>query len=76
MLEFCVDIVLYFIRNPFGVASIHCKAGKGRTGTMIICYLIFSGLCKDSEEAIAHYGRMRSKNNKVKLVKIKFIYYI
>jgi len=65
MLEFCIDISLYFLRVPDGVAAIHCKAGKGRTGTMIICYLIFSGLFDDIDLAIAHYGINRSKNEKV-----------
>jgi phosphatidylinositol-3,4,5-trisphosphate 3-phosphatase/dual-specificity protein phosphatase PTEN len=67
MLDFCVDISLYFIKHPSGVAAIHCKAGKGRTGLMIICYLIFSGLCNTAEEAIDHYGKMRTKDNKVSI---------
>ena len=65
ILDFCVDIVLYFLKNPYGVAAIHCKAGKGRTGVMIICYLIFTELFKTSEEAIQHYGKMRTYNGKV-----------
>ena len=50
--------------NPKGVAAIHCKAGKGRTGVMIVCYLIFSGLCETSGDALAHYASQRTLNNK------------
>ena len=64
ILDFCVDICLYLTCNPRGVAAIHCKAGKGRTGVMIVCYLIFSGLCRNSDEALAHYARQRTLNNK------------
>ena len=64
ILDFCVDICLYLTSNPRGVAAIHCKAGKGRTGVMIVCYLIFSGLCQTSDEALAHYARQRTLNNK------------
>ena len=64
ILDFCVDICLYLTCNPRGVAAIHCKAGKGRTGVMIVCYLIFSGLCQNSDEALAHYARQRTLNNK------------
>jgi phosphatidylinositol-3,4,5-trisphosphate 3-phosphatase and dual-specificity protein phosphatase PTEN len=66
MLDFCVDICLYFLKNPYGVAAIHCKAGKGRTGVMCINYLIFTDLCKSSDEAIEYYAKMRTYNKKVK----------
>ena len=42
----------------------HCKAGKGRTGVMCINYLIFTGLCKNSDEAIHHYAAMRTHDRK------------
>ena len=64
ILEFCIDICLYLMKNPKGVAAVHCKAGKGRTGVMICAYLVFSGLCKNSEQAFRHYARIRTKNNK------------
>ena len=64
ILDFCVDICLYLSTNPGGVAAIHCKAGKGRTGVMIVCYLVFSGLCKTIEEALKHYAKQRTINNK------------
>ena len=63
ILEFCIDICLYLTKNPNGVAAVHCKAGKGRTGVMICSYLIFSGLCKTSEKAFRYYARIRTKNN-------------
>ena len=64
ILDFCVDICLYLTVNPRGVAAIHCKAGKGRTGVMIVCYLLFSGLCDTTDEALAHYAKQRTLNNK------------
>ena len=64
ILEFCIDICLYLMKNPKGVAAVHCKAGKGRTGVMICAYLVFSGLCKNCEQAFRHYARIRTKNNK------------
>ena len=64
LLEFCVDICLFLILNLDSVAAVHCKAGKGRTGVMICCYLVFSGLCKTTEEAVNYYGVMRTTNMK------------
>ena len=64
ILDFCIDICLYLTINPKGVAAIHCKAGKGRTGVMIVCYLIFSGLCQTSDEALVHYAAQRTLNGR------------
>ena len=63
ILEFCIDICLYLIKNPEGIAAVHCKAGKGRTGVMICSYLIFSRLCETSEKAFRYYARIRTKDN-------------
>ena len=63
ILEFCIDICLYLTKNPNGVAAVHCKAGKGRTGVMICSYLVFSGLFKKSEKDFRYYVRIRTKNN-------------
>lgn len=60
ILQFCADISLYLLKNPEHVTAIHCKAGKGRTGVMICCYLIFSGICLNSLKAFEEYSERRS----------------
>lgn len=34
------DITAWLARDPENIAVIHCKAGKGRSGTMACCYLL------------------------------------
>ena len=63
ILEFCIDICLFLLKNPKSVAAVHCKAGKGRTGVMICSYLVFSHLCESSEKAFRYYARIRTKDN-------------
>ena len=64
ILDFCIDICLYLSLNPGGVAAIHSKAGKGRAGVMIVCYLFFSGLCQTVDAALRHFAKQRTINNK------------
>ena len=46
------------------VAVIHCKAGKGRTGLMICCLMLYMRLFDTAADALAFYGRMRTSNGK------------
>ena len=64
MLEFSADICSYILNNSDSYIAVHCKAGKGRTGSMICAYLIFSGISKSANEAMDVYALRRSKELK------------
>lgn len=68
MLEFCVDIILFLSKSNENVAAVHCKAGKGRTGIMICCYLIFSEISENTLRAFQDYAERRSHIRKVDLI--------
>ena len=44
------------------VVAVHCKGGKGRTGTMICVLLIKAGLFKDADRSLEYFGMRRSDN--------------
>jgi len=48
------------------VVAIHCKAGKGRTGLIVVCYLLYAGYFKDYDPnlALRFYAIRRTKNQK------------
>ena len=55
--EIWYEIYSYVNKSPDNVAVIHCNSGKGRTGTAIACYLLYSGLFTTSDAAIDFYGK-------------------
>lgn len=57
------DLEQWLAENPHNVASIHCKAGKGRTGTMICCYLVHTGRYT-AEQSLQEFGEARTQNGK------------
>lgn len=50
------------LKSP--VVAVHCKAGKGRTGLIICSFLLFTEQFETVEEAIRHYDKTRTKNEK------------
>ena len=54
----------FLTQNPDNTAVVHCNAGKGRTGTLICCYLLYCGLADTAYNAITYYGWKRFKHGK------------
>jgi len=46
-------------------ASAARQGGKGRTGTVICAYLLYSGVCRDEKEAMQMFGQRRMAGDKV-----------
>ena len=55
-------------KDEQNICAIHCKAGKGRTGVMICCYLLYSRIFTSAKDALKYYGMIRTKNRKVKII--------
>ncbi|XP_071125731.1 phosphatidylinositol 3,4,5-trisphosphate 3-phosphatase TPTE2-like [Mytilus edulis] len=60
MIEFCDNAREFMAQDQQNVISIHCKGGKGRTGTMICVWLIECGLFDGAEESLEYFGDRRT----------------
>lgn len=64
LFEICENIDEWLNRDKDNVVSIHCLAGRGRTGTVIACYLTYCGMFDNGSEALDFFARKRSITNR------------
>ncbi|XP_050076624.1 phosphatidylinositol 3,4,5-trisphosphate 3-phosphatase and dual-specificity protein phosphatase PTEN isoform X2 [Anopheles maculipalpis] len=62
--KFCKDVYNFLNADRSHVVAIHCKAGKGRTGTMICCYMLYDNTFNTANEALTYYAEKRTKDKK------------
>ncbi|PAA80367.1 hypothetical protein BOX15_Mlig032247g2 [Macrostomum lignano] len=71
--SFCESVYNWLKKGTDYVAAIHCKAGKGRTGAMVCCYLLFESFhglhgqqpkFLTAEEVMQLYGEKRTHDKK------------
>ncbi|KAH3757844.1 Phosphatidylinositol-3,4,5-trisphosphate 3-phosphatase and dual-specificity protein phosphatase PTEN [Pelomyxa schiedti] len=63
--------------NSLNVAVVHCKGGKGRTGVVVICWLLYCTEFPDIASAAQHFASRRSATEKgvTQPSQIRYIYY-
>lgn len=65
IIDFCHHIHAWFLIDHNYVAAVHCKGGKGRTGTLICSYLLYSyynGI-STAKESMAYFANRRMQDN-------------
>uniref|UniRef100_A0A2K5KTN1 Phosphatidylinositol-3,4,5-trisphosphate 3-phosphatase n=1 Tax=Cercocebus atys TaxID=9531 RepID=A0A2K5KTN1_CERAT len=60
MVVFTKEVNEWMAQDPANIVAIHCKGGKGRTGTMICAFLIASGIFLTAEESLYYFGERRT----------------
>ena len=64
MRPFCINARDWFELDSLNVIAVHCKAGKGRTGTMICALLLHLGVCQTPQEAMELFAAARTRDGK------------
>ena len=59
ILSVCENALTFLSKKDTNVAIFHCLAGKGRTGTVICCLLLYSGATNDVKDAVDFFAMKR-----------------
>ncbi|XP_014666495.1 PREDICTED: phosphatidylinositol 3,4,5-trisphosphate 3-phosphatase TPTE2-like isoform X2 [Priapulus caudatus] len=60
MLKYVQSVSDFINADPANVIAVHCKGGKGRTGTMICVWLVQSGLFEEAQDSLDYFGFRRT----------------
>lgn len=77
LFQVCEHMHKFLKKKTENTAIVHCNAGKGRTGTLICCYLLYCGFADTAYNAITYYGWKRFKHGKgvTQPSQIRYVFY-
>jgi hypothetical protein len=61
LVEFCQQATAFLNKNPRNLIAIHCRGGKGRTGTLISALLRWCGVFDNSADCAHYYALRRTR---------------
>ncbi|KAL0484392.1 phosphatidylinositol-3,4,5-trisphosphate 3-phosphatase [Acrasis kona] len=64
LFEICKNMDEWMNQDKDNVAIVHCLAGRGRTGTVIACYMTYNGLFDNGSEALDFFALKRSSSDR------------
>jgi len=64
LLQFCHNAKEWLSADKNHVIAVHCKGGKGRTGTCIASWLLFSGQFQTAQKSLHYFGYRRTDKAK------------
>ena len=60
LVDFCEDVYKWLEGDVENVIVVHCKGGKGRTGTMVAAWLVRAGLFHQARESLDYFKERRT----------------
>uniref|UniRef100_A0A7N6BJ81 Phosphatidylinositol-3,4,5-trisphosphate 3-phosphatase n=1 Tax=Anabas testudineus TaxID=64144 RepID=A0A7N6BJ81_ANATE len=60
MLKYTASVREWMAVDPANIIAIHCKGGKGRTGTMVCTWLIDSDQFESAQDSLNYFGERRT----------------
>ena len=75
--SFCNEVGSHLQQDASNVVAVHCKAGKGRTGTLIACLLLWLQEHQTATDALRWFGYCRTSNGKGVTIpsQIRYVHY-
>eukprot|EP00041_Stephanoeca_diplocostata_P024322 m.612927 g.612927 ORF g.612927 m.612927 type:complete len:553 (-) comp22500_c2_seq4:674-2332(-) len=64
MMQFLEDAEAFMAGGGNRVIAVHCRGGKGRTGSLVCAWLLYSGFCRDAPSAMIYFAHARTELRK------------
>ncbi|XP_051902812.1 putative tyrosine-protein phosphatase TPTE isoform X1 [Hippocampus zosterae] len=64
MLKYTAGVREWMSADPKNVIAIHCKGGKGRTGTLVCTWLIDSDQFESAQDSLEYFGERRTDKSR------------